>query len=124
MSEKIQTVEKGEKQERKGRRARGTSPHGVQEKCRAVLALWTGTRRPCEICREYAIPYSLLTHWERRALEGMVQALTPRVALTRGPGLSPRLQVVLEKRLKRLQKASLGAPAQASSPNASEKMTS
>jgi len=123
MSEKIQTVEKTEKQEKR-RRARGTSPYGVQEKCRAVLALWTGTRRPCEICREYAIPWSLLTHWEKRALEGMAQALTPRVSLTKGPGLNPRLQVLLEKRLKRLQKASPAVPAHSSSQNALEKMPS
>ncbi len=124
MSEKIHTGEKTERQE-KGRRARGTSPYGVQEKCRAVLSLWTGTRRPCEICREYAIPYSLLSHWEKRALEGMAQALTPRGALPKGPGLSPRLQGVLEKRLKRLQKASLGVPpAHSSSQNAVEKMPS
>ncbi len=107
MSEKVEKAEKPEK----GRRARTASPHGATEKCRAVLALWSGTRRPTEICREYAIPYSLLTHWERRALEGMLQALLPRVPLTRGPALRPRLQSLLETRLKRLQKpqsASLG----------------
>ena len=61
-----------------------------------MLSLWAGRRRPGELCREYAIPYTLLSHWEKRALEGMLQALEPRVRLDQGPALSPRLQALLE----------------------------
>ncbi len=103
MNEKIQKTEKTEKKDlsretskEKPKRDRIASPHGAEEKCRAVLSLWAGRRRPGELCREYAIPYTLLNHWEKRALEGMLQALEPRVRMDQGPSLSPRLQALLE----------------------------
>jgi hypothetical protein len=103
MNEKIQKTEKTEKKDlsretlkEKPKKDRIASPHGAAEKCRAVLSLWAGSRRPGELCREYAIPYTLLSHWEKRALEGMLQALEPRVRLDQGPALSPRLQALLE----------------------------
>jgi hypothetical protein len=37
-------------------------------------------------------------HWQQRAMEGMLQALEPRVNLARGEVLSPRLQALLLKR--------------------------
>jgi hypothetical protein len=40
----------------------------------------------------------MLSHWQQRAMEGMLQALEPRVNLEKGPALSPRLQTLLEKR--------------------------
>ena len=36
--------------------------------------------------------------WQRRAMEGMLQALEPRVNLAQGQALSPRLQALLLKR--------------------------
>jgi transposase-like protein len=78
------------------KKERISSPHGSEEKARAVLSLWSGRRRPAEVCREYGVKYTLLSHWERRALEGMMQALEPRVRLDQGPALSPRLQALLE----------------------------
>jgi hypothetical protein len=39
----------------------------------------------------------VLSMWQKRAMEGMLQALEPRVNLERGPALSPRLQVMLER---------------------------
>jgi hypothetical protein len=95
MSEKI---EKTEKKEKAARRTRTLSTHGAAEKCRAVLSLWAGKRKPGELCREYAITYTLLNLWEKRAMEGMLQALEPRINLERGPALSPRLQALLEKK--------------------------
>jgi len=94
MNEKTQKAEKQEKV----RRERTVSPHGAAEKCRAVLSIWAGSRRPAEVCREYAIPYTLLNLWEKRAMEGMLQALQPRVNLERGEALSPRLAALLEKK--------------------------
>jgi hypothetical protein len=72
--------------------------YGAMEKCKAVLSVWTERRRPAEVCRELAIPWMVLSHWQRRAMEGMLQALEPRVSLEKGPALSPRLQAMLEKR--------------------------
>ena len=80
-------------------KSRGKSPaYGAVEKCQAVLSLWTERRRPAEVCRELGIPYMVLNHWQNRALEGMLQALEPRVRMDQGPALSPRLQAMLEKR--------------------------
>lgn len=72
--------------------------YGAMEKCRAVLSIWTERRRPSEICRELSIPWMVLTHWQKRAMEGMLQALEARVSLDKGPALSPRLQTMLDKR--------------------------
>jgi hypothetical protein len=41
-------------------------------------------------------------HWQRRAMEGMLQALESGVNLARGEALSPRLQALLRSRQQRL----------------------
>jgi hypothetical protein len=100
--------EEGEK-----RRRRGMGPT-AQEKCQAVLSLWTERRKPGEICREMGVAWGILKQWEDRAMEGMLMALQPRVPVERGVALSPRLAVLLkksqagmrkglDKRLKKLQ---------------------
>lgn len=82
----------------KSDKKRATMNYGAMEKCRAVLSVWTERRRPAEVCRELSIPWMLLAHWQKRAMEGMLQALEPRVSLDKGPALSPRLQAMLEKK--------------------------
>jgi hypothetical protein len=72
--------------------------YGAMEKCRAVLSIWTERRRPSEVCRELTIPWMVIAQWQKRAMEGMLQALEPRVRLDKGPALSPRLQKMLEKK--------------------------
>jgi hypothetical protein len=47
---------------------------------------------------EMTITWTILNQWEKRAMEGMLQALEPRVRLDRGPALSSRLQNLLAKR--------------------------
>jgi transposase-like protein len=112
-------VEKGEKpkvekpgvEEKRGRRVLGYTP---EEKCRAVLSVWTERRKPGEVCRELVVVWGILKQWEDRAMEGMLLALQPRVQVERGLALSPRLAVLLkksqagmmkglERRLKKLQ---------------------
>ena len=90
------TVEK-EKRERTVRSAR--------EKCQAVLALWMRRRRPSEICKELNIPANLLSNWQERALEGMLDALEPRTRRQeeRGPMLDQRMEQLLERKVVRLQ---------------------
>lgn len=60
-------------------------------------------------------------HWQRRAMEGMLQALESRVNLAKGEALSPRLQALLSHRQKllntrkltaRLEQIQLAAPAE------------
>src|SRR5271157_16579 len=82
----------------KSEKKRQPMNYGALEKCRAVLSVWTERRRPAEVCRELTIPSMVLAHWQKRAMEGMLQALEPRMNLDRGPALSPRLQAMLEKK--------------------------
>ena len=107
-------MEKPEKrvEEKRGRRGLG---HTAEEKCQAVLTLWTERRKPGEVCREMGVAWGVLKQWEDRAMEGILWALQPRVQVEKGVALSPRLAVLLEKksqagmmkgldkRLKRLQ---------------------
>jgi transposase-like protein len=106
-------VEKGEKpkvekpgmEEKKGRRVLGHTP---EEKCRAVLSVWTERRKPGEVCRELGVDWGMLKQWQDRAMGGMLLALQPRVQVERGVALSPRLAVLLKKSqagmMKRLDK--------------------
>jgi hypothetical protein len=80
-----------------GKRVARSQP-SAQEKCQAVLTLWTEKARPSDLCRELKVNYMVLNHWQERALEGMLQALSTRVDLGAGQVLSPRLQALLEKR--------------------------
>ena len=120
--EKEGKVEKLEKQAGEKRRPRGLG-HTAEEKCQAVLTLWTERRKPGEVCREMGVAWNVLQQWQDRAMEGMLLALQPRVTVERGVALSPRLAVLLEKksragllrgidrRLKRLQKSLPGSEA-------------
>jgi len=84
----------GIKKRRKG------SDHTAQEKCRAVLSVWTERRKPTEVCQELGIPWHLLNQWQERAMEGMLIALQPRVVVRREVALNPRLAVLLERKSK------------------------
>ena len=89
------TMEKIEKV--KNEKKQPAVTYGAMERCKAVLSVWTERRKPAEVCRELSIPWMVLSMWQKRAVEGMLQALEPRVNLDRGPALSPRLQMMLEK---------------------------
>jgi transposase-like protein len=106
-------VEKGEKakvekpgmEEKRGRRVLG---HTAEEKCRAVLSVWTERRKPGEVCRELGVDWGVLKQWQDRAMKGILLALQPRVQVERGVALSPGLAVLLKKSqagiMKRLDK--------------------
>lgn len=84
-------------EEKKGRKVSG---HTAEQKCRAVLSVWTERNKPVEICRELGVPWSLLNQWQDRAMEGMLLALQPRVPVEKGVALNPRLAVLLERKSK------------------------
>jgi transposase-like protein len=88
-------VEKLGGEEKRRRRGLG---HTAEEKCQAVLTLWTERRKPAEVCREMGVAWGVLQQWQDRAMEGMLLALQPRVQVERGVALSPRLAVLLEKK--------------------------
>ena len=104
-------VEKSGMEEKRGRRR---LRHTAEEKCRAVLSVWTERKKPGEVCRELGVAWGILKQWQHRAMEGMLLALQPRVPVERGVALSPRLAVLLkrsqagmmrglDRRLKKLQ---------------------
>ena len=104
-------VEKPGMEEKRGRRVLGYTP---EEKCRAVLLVWTERRKPGEVCRELGVDWGVLQQWQDRAMEGMLLGLQPRLPVERGVALSPRLAVLLrrsqagvmkrlDKRLKKVQ---------------------
>ena len=90
-------VEKPGLEEKKGRRVSG---HTAKEKCRAVLSVWTERRKPGEVCRELGVAWTVLNQWEERAMEGMLLALQPRVAVEKAVALNSRLAVLLERKSK------------------------
>jgi hypothetical protein len=103
----VDKVEKMEPRADEKRKGKGLG-HMAEEKCRAVLTLWTERRKPGELCREMGVAWGVLKQWEDRAMEGMLLALRPRVPVERGVALSPRLVVLLKKSqagmMKRLDK--------------------
>jgi transposase-like protein len=79
---------------------KGRSGHTAEQKCRAVLSVWTERRKIGEVCRELGVPWSLLNQWQDRAMEGMLLALQPRVPVEKGVALNQRLAVLLERKSK------------------------
>ena len=86
-------VEKSGMEEKRGRRR---LRHTAEEKCRAVLSVWTERSKPGEVCRELGVDWGVLAQWQDRAMEGMLMALQPWVQMER-IALSPRLAILLKK---------------------------
>ncbi len=85
------------------KRPRPTQPsYTAQEKAQAILRVWTERCKPSEVCRELKVNWVTFTQWQQRAMEGMLQALEPRVNLTTDQALNPRLQALLLKRQTRI----------------------
>ena len=92
-STKITTNEKKTERKKRTPAPQVSAPDKVQ----AVLAVWTERCKPAEVCRQLNINWITFNHWQRRAMEGMLQALESRVNLSKGEALSPRLQALLQK---------------------------
>lgn len=91
---------KQERPEVKENKRRKGSGHTAEEKCRAVLSVWTEKRKPGEVCQEMGVALGLFNRWQERAMEGMLLALQPRVAVEKTVALTPRLVVLLERKSK------------------------
>ncbi len=98
-SKEMEKMEKADKR-MEDKRGRKSSVHTAEEKCRAVLSVWTERRKAMEICRALGIPWPLLNQWQNRAMEGMLLALGPWVQVDKAVALSPRLAVLLDKKLR------------------------
>jgi transposase-like protein len=84
------------------KRRRKGSDHTAEEKCRAVLSVWTERRKPGEVCQELGVAWSILNQWQERAMEGMLSALQPRIPVAeKTVALNSRLAVLLERKSKR-----------------------
>ena len=99
------TLENGGRSNAVDKVKRERTMRSAREKGQAVLAVWTGRRRPSEICRELSIPANLLQQWQERAMEGLLGALEPRTRRQedRGPLLDPRMEKLLGRKLVRLE---------------------
>jgi hypothetical protein len=80
------------------------SSHTASEKAQAVLALWTDRVKTRDVMKMMGVQYVT-----ERAMEGMLQALEPRVNLRDGAVLSPRLQALLDKRMQTVGAEKLAA---------------
>jgi transposase-like protein len=83
------------------------SPHTASEKAQAVLAIWTERVKTAEVMKTMGVTYMMLQQWQERAMEGMLQALEPRVNLADGAVLSPRIRALLDKRQQQVGKEKL-----------------
>ena len=71
----------------------------VEDKLKAVLAVWTERRTGTEICREMNLTWTLLDRWQNQAMEGMLSALEQKKKEEQLPALNGRLKKLLEKKL-------------------------
>jgi len=80
----------------------------AQEKCQAVLSVWSEMRKPREICREMGISWSMLNQWQQRAMGGIIESLEPhrQAGMAKGPCLGPRLEALLERTVRSRSKES------------------
>ena len=103
-SKKEQTVEEKPKR----RRATSvTTSHTASEKAQAVLAIWTERVKTAQVMRTMGVPYITLQQWQERAMEGMLQALEPRVNLADGAAISPRIRALLDRRQQQIGREKL-----------------
>ena len=89
------------------RLAPAVTPYTASEKAQAVLAIWTERVKTAEVMKSLGVQYMTLQQWQERAMEGMLQALEPRVNLADGAVLSPRIRALLEKRQQQVGKEKL-----------------
>ena len=106
MTSKKETAVVTEKVKRK-RTPSMASSHTASEKAQAVLAIWTERVKTAQVMKTLQVPYVTLQQWQERAMEGMLQALEPRVNLADGAALSPRIRALLDKRQQQIGKEKL-----------------
>jgi hypothetical protein len=100
-------VEKGEKpkvekpgmEEKRGRRGMGHTP---EEKCRAVLSVWTERRKPGEVCRELGVALSpRLAVLLKKSQAGIMKGLDKRLKKLQGNPKAPQelREIAVEKKI-------------------------
>ena len=82
---------------KKPRKRRPKRTFSAEQKCRAVLCLWSSNQSALAICRDQGISYNQLDKWQMQAFEAMVEALKPKVKESSQTVLSPRIQRLLAR---------------------------
>lgn len=81
-----------------GNQTRKRRVFSAQQKTRAVLEVWTESRKPAQIARELEITGTLLELWQKRAMKAILTALEPRAG---DPGkeatLPPRVEQMISR---------------------------
>ena len=95
------TPEKKTAPRKRAKRRQPSRRYSAGEKARAVLAIWTEKLSQSDICREMEINYMTLQSWQKRAMEGMLQALESHAKLEDGAALNPRLRQLMDRQLAR-----------------------
>ena len=87
--------------EKNSKNPKEQATYSAQQKCQAVLAVWTGRRRPSDVCRDLNVSSNRLQAWQERAMESMLKAFEPRLRRQedRGTILADPLQRMLERKL-------------------------
>jgi transposase-like protein len=70
----------------------------AQQKTRAVLEVWTESRKPAAIARELEITTTQLDQWQQRAMKALLAALEPREG---DPGKEATLSARVERMMRR-----------------------
>ena len=79
-----------------GKSRRNRRLHTARVKGQAVLTVWAEKRRAGTVCRELGISWGILSQWEQKALQGMLQGLgQPETPGTPGVSLGRRLERLL-----------------------------
>ena len=89
---------KSEKSEtRKAKRSRRLFT--AEEKCRAVLSVWSERRSAAEACRELQMSSMQFCKWQDLALQGILNALETKKDQVKCPPLGGRLAKLLERKV-------------------------
>ena len=83
--------------EKKLRKRRVKRSFTAEQKCRAVLSLWSSNQSALAICRDQGISYNQLDKWQMQAFEAMVEALKPKAKESNQTVLSPMIQRLLAR---------------------------
>jgi len=89
------TTEQKEAKEPKAKRTHRA--FSAEEKCRAVLAVWTERRSPAAVCRELSVKWTQLGMWQNIALSAMLKALDTGRSTER-PALGERLERLIARK--------------------------
>jgi transposase-like protein len=73
----------------------------AEQKTRAVLEVWTESRKPAQVARELEITGTLLDQWQKKAMKAILTAMQPRKHDPTKQPLPARLENILTRQVQR-----------------------